>query len=87
MPLAQKNQFEGIGRLNRAWLYYQLVREYGDIQWEDRVINNPDDPIVYGERTSRDQVMDYVLQDSILPLLISLQLPVSLAGARKWRWL
>lgn len=63
LPLAQKNQFEGIGRLNRAWLYYQLVREYGDIQWEDRVINNPDDPIVYGERTSRDQVMDYVLQD------------------------
>ena len=63
--LSEKNKanYEAIGRMNRAWMYYQLVREYGDVQWEENVILDPNDETVYGERTDRDVVMDKVLAD------------------------
>ena len=58
-----KAKYQAIGRLNRAWQYYQLVRMYGDVQWLDVAITDPDDDLVYGERTDRDVVMDNVLAD------------------------
>ncbi len=60
---AEKAKFLGIARLNRAWAYYQLVRKYGDVQWENTVIADPSDEAVYGARTDRDVVMDSVLAD------------------------
>lgn len=59
----QKAYYTAVARLNRAWQYYQLVREYGDVEWLSEVITNPDDEHVYGERTDRDVVMDSVLND------------------------
>ena len=55
--------YTAIGRLNRAWEYYQLVREYGDVEWLNYPIVDPEDKMVYGERTDRDVVMDSVLND------------------------
>lgn len=64
LPASTKNRFIGIARLNRAWSYYQLVREYGDVQWLSDVIQDPNDTTaIYGERTDRDVVMDSVLTD------------------------
>ncbi len=63
LPASEKHYYTAVARLNRAWAYYQLVREYGNVQWLDEVITNPDDPHVYGERTDRDVVMDSVLLD------------------------
>lgn len=63
LPNAQKANFMAIGRLNRAWEYYQLVRQYGDVEWLSDVILDPTDGRVYGERTDRDVVMDSVLND------------------------
>lgn len=63
LSAAQKAKYAAIGRMNRAWQYYQLVRQYGDVQWESTVINDPNDETVYGERTNRDVVMDSVLND------------------------
>lgn len=60
---AQKARYEAIGRLNRAWVYYELVQMYGDVQWEDKVIGDPNEEAVYGPRDDRDQVMDKVLAD------------------------
>ena len=59
----QKSYYTAVAKLNRAWAYYQLVREYGNVEWLNEVITNPDDPHVYGERTDRDVVMDSVLLD------------------------
>ncbi len=59
----EKSYYTAIARLNRAWAYYQLVREYGNVEWLNEVITSPDDPHVYGERTDRDVVMDSVLLD------------------------
>ncbi len=63
MEKSSKVYFTAVARLNRAWQYYQLVREYGDVEWLSEVIADPDDPHVYGERTDRDVVMDSVLND------------------------
>lgn len=60
---ATKTHYEGLARMNRAWEYYQLVRMYGDVQWIDEVIDPSDHEALYGERTDRDVIMDYVLAD------------------------
>ena len=58
-----KSKYTAIARLARAWDYYMLVREYGDIEWIDYPITDPDDEKIYGERDKRDVVMDKVLED------------------------
>lgn len=58
-----RTKFTAVARLSRAWCYYMLVRQYGDVEWIDGVISNPEDERVYGERTNRDVVMDNVLAD------------------------
>lgn len=60
---AVRNHYVGIGRLMRAYQYYQLVRMYGDLQWVNTVLDTKDEDILYGKRISRDVVMDSVLQD------------------------
>lgn len=60
---ALRTKFTAVARLSRAWCYYMLVRQYGDVEWIDGVISNPEDERVYGERTNRDVVMDNVLAD------------------------
>lgn len=63
LSTAKKTNYAAIARLNRAWIYYQLVKMYGDIQWESHVIGDINSDEVYGPRTDRDVVMDSVLQD------------------------
>ncbi len=63
MTESQKTYYIAVARLNRAWQYYQLVREYGDVEWLSEVITDVSDEHVYGERTSRDIVMDSVCRD------------------------
>lgn len=60
---SDKLNYEAIGRLQRAIAYYRLVRMFGDVVWEDVVIAPEDKDVLYGPRTDRDKVMDYVLED------------------------
>ena len=55
---ASKKNYTALARLSRAWSYYMLVRQYGDVEWVDYVITDPEDPNIYGERTNRDVVME-----------------------------
>ncbi len=62
------NNYRAIARLNRAWSYYQLVRMYGNVQWQDAPVMDADPngsqaDIIYGARDDRDVVMDNVLAD------------------------
>ena len=59
----QRKHYEGVAKLNRAQQYYTLVRQYGDLQWINTVVDITDEAILYGNRISRDIVMDSVLQD------------------------
>lgn len=58
-----KNHWRGVGRLMRAWHYYQLVRTYGDLPWVDKSLDITDDGYLYGARENRDMIMDKVLED------------------------
>ena len=60
---AKKAHYIGIARLMRAYNYFKLVREFGNITWVDKVLDLNDDAILYGSRTDRDEVMDKVLED------------------------
>lgn len=63
MSEADKANFLGIARLYRAWEYWQLVRYYGDVQWQERVITDTNDPDIFVDRTHREIVMDNVIAD------------------------
>jgi hypothetical protein len=57
------NNFLGIARLNRAYQYFQLVRMYGDVPLVEKSLDPTDEAELYGARTSRETVMDFVLAD------------------------
>lgn len=62
--MANKTKYIAIARLNRAWQYYQLVRMYGDVQWRNTVVLDPNNTEeTKMQRTDRDVVMDSVLND------------------------
>lgn len=58
-----KKHWRGVGRLMRAWHYYQLVRMYGDVTWIEKSLDIIDDGYLYGERENRDGIMENVLDD------------------------
>lgn len=60
---ATKANYIGIAKLNRAQQYFSLVKRYGDVTWVGGVVDVTDDGVLYGPRTGRDEVMDYVLDD------------------------
>lgn len=56
------NNFIGQARLIRAMQYYELVRALGDVPLVKDVLA-VDSPELYGPRTPRNEVMDFVLED------------------------
>ncbi|QJB29774.1 RagB/SusD family nutrient uptake outer membrane protein [Chitinophaga oryzae] len=58
-----KNHWKGFARFFRAYCYYILVREYGDVPWMDKVPDVTDENYLYKGRDSRTVVMDNVLAD------------------------
>jgi hypothetical protein len=59
---AVKNKYEGIGRLFRAWFYFNMVRKFGDVPWYNTPLNVGDSAL-YKPRDPRALVMDSVLAD------------------------
>ena len=63
MTTTEKAHWNGVAHLMRAWTYYQLVRMYGDVPWINKSLDITDTGYLYSERTSREVVMDSVLND------------------------
>lgn len=59
----EKNHYIGLARFFRALFYFDKVQRFGDVPWIDRTIEVGDEAMLYGERTSRFEVMDNVLAD------------------------
>ncbi|MBD5174963.1 MAG: RagB/SusD family nutrient uptake outer membrane protein [Bacteroidales bacterium] len=57
-----KGHYIGIARMNRAYQFWTLVKMYGDVTWVDDLVE-VDSEVLYGPRTNRDLVMDYVVED------------------------
>lgn len=58
----ENNNLIAQARLIRGMQYYDLVRNLGDVPLVTEVLD-PESPELYGERTPRNQVMDFVLED------------------------
>ena len=52
----------GAAHFFRAWFFYNLVREYGDVPYYSKVLGT-DSEELYMERTPRNQVIDRVIED------------------------
>ncbi|HWB92872.1 MAG TPA: RagB/SusD family nutrient uptake outer membrane protein [Puia sp.] len=59
---AIKNNYGGIGRLFRAWFYYNMVQKFGDVPWYSTPLD-VNDSALYKPRDPRSLVMDSVLAD------------------------
>lgn len=62
IPTKAQNHYAGIARYFRAFFYFQMVKQFGDVPWYGKTlgINDPD---LYKARDPRTLVMDSVLAD------------------------
>ncbi|HYH55699.1 MAG TPA: RagB/SusD family nutrient uptake outer membrane protein, partial [Anseongella sp.] len=62
IPREARDHYAGIARFFRAYFYYQMVKQYGDVPWYSRPLGIGD-PELYRGRDPRTLVMDSVLAD------------------------
>lgn len=63
LTTVEKTNYTALARLHRARQYYQLVQRYGDVILAKETVDVTDTDVLYGERTNRNTVMDFVLED------------------------
>lgn len=85
---ARNNHYIAMARLVRAMQYYDLVKALGNVPLVKDVLNT-DSPELYGERTDRNTVMDFALEDlnfavaNILTQNGKLEMNIDMANAIK----
>lgn len=57
------NHFIGIARFFRAYLYYNLVKQYSDVPWYNRDLNDTDAELLYKTQDPRSVVVDSIMDD------------------------
>lgn len=62
LPAPEKANYTAIARLNRAYQYWDLVRTFGDVPLIEGILDTESEEL-YGPRTPRNEVMDFVLED------------------------
>lgn len=60
---SEKRDFTALARLHRGRSYYDLVRRYGDVPLVTKALDPTDEAELFGPRTNRNEVMDFVLAD------------------------
>ncbi len=63
IPEATRNHYTALARLSRALFYFDKVKTYGNVPWIDRPVSITDSATLFGERDSRDLVMNKVMED------------------------
>ncbi|TWF40602.1 putative outer membrane starch-binding protein [Chitinophaga polysaccharea] len=58
-----KNHWKGVARFFRALVYFNRVKDYGDVPWIGRSMDISDTAYIYKPRDPRTVVMDSVLAD------------------------
>jgi len=63
LDAAKKANYSGMGRFYRAYWYFRMLKQYGDLPVIDHVLvaTNTDD--VYQNRASRDKVVEFIVND------------------------
>jgi len=63
LTTAEIEDFSALGRLHRARNYFKLVQRYGDVPLIKKPLDPSDEAELFGPRTPRNEVMDFVLED------------------------
>jgi len=56
------DHYAGVARFFRAWFYFEMVKQFGDVPWYNKTLT-VNDPDLYKPRDSRTLIMDSVLAD------------------------
>lgn len=62
MDAVKKNHYLGVAKFFRAFTYFRLVQEFGDVPYTDRYLSQ-NDPDVYKPALNRAEVIDNVIKD------------------------
>lgn len=57
------NHFEGVGRFWRAYFHYDKVRVYGDLPWQDKLVDPKDTVMLYAPRDDREYTVHMCIED------------------------
>ncbi len=57
------NHYQGVARLWRAYFHYGKVTTYGDIPWQDQLVDPKDSTLLYAPRDSREYVVHKCIED------------------------
>ena len=62
VPESVRNNYSGIARFFRAWLYFKKLYWYGEVPWIGHVLD-PGDPELTAPRDSRDVIVQHMIED------------------------
>lgn len=62
VPETVRNNYTGIARLFRAYLYYDKLVTYGGVPWIDKPLD-PTDEDLYKTQDSRDVIIQHIMED------------------------
>lgn len=62
VPQETSDHYAGLARFFRAWFYFDMVKQFGDVPWYSKAMD-AEDPDLYKPRDQRSLVMDSVLAD------------------------
>jgi SusD family. len=63
VPASVNNNYLGLAKFFRAYFYFNMVQQFGDVPWINKALDVNDTTILYGKRDSRTLVMDSVIAD------------------------
>jgi hypothetical protein len=60
---ANKDQYIGEAYFFRAWHYFELLKQFGDLPIITKTLSITDEDILYSERKSRTEVVNFIVSD------------------------
>ncbi|MCM1199552.1 MAG: RagB/SusD family nutrient uptake outer membrane protein, partial [Clostridium sp.] len=58
-----RQEYTALARFFRAYYYYKMVRDFGDVPWYDHELGSTETDELYKPRDSRDYVFEKMLED------------------------
>ena len=63
IPEEVYNHYQGVGRFWRAYFHFDKVQVYGDLPWQDKLVDPSDTAMLYAPRDNREYVVDKCIED------------------------
>lgn len=61
MTDTEKEHWRSVGYFFRAWAYFDLMKDFGELSWLEHIVTTGDTEILYGKKDSRELVANNIL--------------------------